>query len=170
MTTSLLRPTPLRTSLTEEVAPVTPSPAAATLPKPAHAPARTPAALQPLALAEPIPGFPGHRDYVLVPAEDGGRLFWLQSMAPDGPRFLAGRARFFFPEYAPALPGAVCLELGLEDATEAELYCLLTVPDGDVASATANLRAPLVVHPGTSRARQVVLLDGAHPIRRPLRG
>ena len=76
---------------------MTPSPAAATLPKPAHAPARTPAALQALVLAEPIPGFPGHRDYVLVPAEDGGRLFWLQSMAPDGPRFLAGRAAVLLP-------------------------------------------------------------------------
>jgi flagellar assembly factor FliW len=160
MTTSLLATLP-----TEKGVPVTPAPAAATF----RAPARTPSVLA-LALAEPIPGFPGHRDYVLVPAEDGGRLFWLQSMAPDGPRFLAGRARFFFPEYAPALPGAVCLELGLEDITEAELYCLLTVPNGDVSSATANLRAPLVVHPVTHRARQVVLLDGAHPIRRPLRG
>jgi flagellar assembly factor FliW len=125
--------------------------------------------VQALVLAEPIPGFPGHRDYVLVPAEAGGRLFWLQSVTADGPRFLAGRAGFFFPEYAPALPAAVCADLGLRDVGEAELYCLLTVPDGDVSSATANLRAPLVVHPGTHRARQVVLVDGAHPIRRPLR-
>jgi len=147
-----------------------PSPAPATQAAPAHAPARTPAAVRPLVLAEPLPGFPGHRDYVLVPAEDGGRLFWLQSMAPDGPRFLTGRADFFFPDYAPALPGAVREELGLHDGAEAELYCILTVPDGDVAAATANLRAPVVVHPATCRARQVVLQDGAHPIRRPLRG
>jgi flagellar hook-associated protein 3 FlgL len=36
-------------------------------------------------------------------------------------------------------------------------------------SATANLRAPLVVNPVTHAARQLVLTDGAHPIRRPLR-
>ncbi|TFV68960.1 flagellar assembly protein FliW [Blastococcus sp. CT_GayMR20] len=147
-----------------------PSPAPATRPAPAHAPARTPAAVRPLTLAEPLPGFPGHRDYVLVPAEDGGRLFWLQSMAPDGPRFLTGRADFFFRDYAPVLPGGVREELGLQDGADAELYCILTVPDGDVAAATANLRAPVVVHPATCRARQVVLQDGAHPIRRPLRG
>ena len=35
--------------------------------------------------------------------------------------------------------------------------------------AEANLRAPVVVNPATSRARQVVLADGRHPIRRPLR-
>jgi flagellar assembly factor FliW len=139
------------------------------------APARTraeiPAPVQVLALslAEPLPGFPAHRDYVLVPAEDGGRLFWLQSVAPDGPRFLAIPAAAHFPDYAPSLPGAACSELGLDDPREARLFCLVTVPDGDVAAATANLRAPVVVNPATHRARQVVLPDSAHPIRRSLR-
>jgi flagellar assembly factor FliW len=142
-----------------------------TLPAPARTPvaAPTPVQVQALSLAEPLPGFPGHRDYVLVPAEDGGRLFWLQSVAPDGPRFLAVPAAAYFPDYAPALPGAVCVELGLADPAEARLYCLVTVPAGDVTAATANLRAPVVVNPATHRARQVVLLDAAHPIRRPLR-
>jgi flagellar assembly factor FliW len=158
---------------------MTPSPAMTlapeALPSPAHAPARVregasaPVGVQALSLAEPLPGFPGHRDYVLVAAEDGGRLFWLQSVAPEGPRFLAVPAAAYFPDYAPALPGAVCVELGLADPADAGLFCLVTVPAGDVAAATANLRAPVVVNPVTHRARQVVLLDGAHPIRRPLR-
>jgi flagellar assembly factor FliW len=38
-----------------------------------------------------------------------------------------------------------------------------------VAAATANLRAPVVVNPATHRARQVVLLDAALPIRGALR-
>jgi flagellar assembly factor FliW len=155
---------------------MTPSPVA-TLPAPAHAPARTPVSVaapvpspvQVLALAEPLPGFPGYRDYVLVPADAGGHLFWLQSVAPDGPRFLAVSAASFFPDYAPVLPGVACIELGLADAADATLYCLVTVPDGDVTAATANLRAPLVVNPDTRRARQLVLTDGVHPIRWPLR-
>jgi|tagenome__1003787_1003787.scaffolds.fasta_scaffold20535945_2 flagellar assembly factor FliW len=157
----------------------------ATLPGSVHAPARTlvrkptlkavptpvPAAptVQVLALAEPLPGFPGHRDYVLVPADAGGHLFWLQSVAPDGPRFLAVSAVSFFPDYEPVLPVAACDELALADVAEATLYCLVTVPDGDVTAATANLRAPLVVNPLTHQARQIVLTDGAHPIRRPIR-
>jgi flagellar assembly factor FliW len=128
-----------------------------------------PVQVQALSMAEPLPGFPGHRDYVLVPAEDGGRLFWLQSVAPEGPRFLAVPAAAYFPDYAPALPAAVCVELGLARPADARLYCLVTVPAGDVAAATANLRAPVVVNPVTHRARQAVLMDGAHPIRRPLR-
>ena len=135
---------------------------------PAVAP-RTPPAVQALVFAEPMPGFPGHRDYVLVAADASGRVYWLQSVAPDGPRFLAVPAAPYFPDYAPALPPAVCADLGLDGASDADLFCVVTVPDGDVAAATANLRAPVVVNPATQQARQVVLPDGAHPIRRPLR-
>jgi flagellar assembly factor FliW len=137
---------------------------------PVAAPAKPAPAVpvQALVLAEPLPGFPGHRDFVLIPAEATGLLYWLQAVALDGLRFLAVPAEPYFPDYAPALPGLVCAELGLADATDAHLYVLVTVPDGDVGSATANLRAPVVVNPATHRARQVVLADGAYPIREPM--
>src|SRR5215218_1770754 len=145
----------------------------ATLPAPAPEGAAAvrpaPSPVQVLTFAEPLLGFPGHRDYVLVPADAGGHVFWLQSVAPAGPRFLAVPAAGFFPDYAPSLPAAACVELGLEDPRLAQLMCLVTVPEGDVAAATANLRAPVVVNAATSQARQVVLPDGRHPIRRPLR-
>ena len=131
--------------------------------------AALPASVVVLGLLDPLPGFPVHRDYVLVAADGDGRVFWLQSLAPEGPRFLAVPPALYFPDYAPVLPGTACVELGLEDPADARLYCLLTVPGGDVGAATANLRAPVVVNPATGRARQIVLADGAHPIRRPLR-
>jgi flagellar assembly factor FliW len=140
-------------------------------PAPVAAAAAAPAtpAVRPVTLTEPLPGFPRHRDYVLVAAEATGLLCWLQSMAPDGPRFLVVPPAPYVPSYAPRLPGAVLSELGLADAQDALLYCLVTVPDGDVRSATANLRAPLVIDPATGRARQVVLVDGGYPIRHALR-
>jgi flagellar assembly factor FliW len=131
--------------------------------------ATLPAPVVALGLTEPLPGFPRHRDYALVPADPEGSVFWLQSIDPDGPRFLAVPPAAYFPDYAPALPLSLCVELGLPDPADALLYCLLTVPSGDVGAATANLRAPVVVNPVAGRARQVVLADGAHPIRRPLR-
>jgi flagellar assembly factor FliW len=134
----------------------------------------SPAATRPsvvvgLTMTDPLPGFPRHRDYALVPADAESRLYWLQSVAPDGPRFLAVQAAAFFPEYAPDLPGGLRAELDLDDAAEAQLFCLVTVPPGDVSAATANLRAPIVVNPAGGVARQVVLADGGYPIRRPLR-
>jgi flagellar assembly factor FliW len=136
---------------------------------PSATPSAAPAAVRALTLAESLPGFPKHHDYVLVRADADGLLFWLQSVVPEGPRFLAVPPAPFFPDYAPVLPGAVCTELALTDPAQADLYCLVTVLGGDVGTATAILRAPIVVNPLTARARQVVLADGGHPIRRPLR-
>ncbi|MCU1669435.1 MAG: fliW [Blastococcus sp.] len=122
-----------------------------------------------LDLTEPLPGFPGYRDYALVPVDATGLVHWLQAIDPDGPRFVVVPAAPFFPDYAPSLPAALRTELGLEDVAEPRLFCLVTVPDGDISAATANLRAPLAVNEALGRARQVVLADGGHPIRRPLR-
>jgi flagellar assembly factor FliW len=150
---------------------MTPSPAllAARPAAPAPAPAPSPPAVQVLHLDEPLPGFPAHRAYVLVPADGTGLLSWLQSVDADGPRFLVVPTAAFFPDYAPALPPAACAELGLASAGDARIYAVLTVPAGDVTAATANLRAPLVVSPATARARQIVLSDATHPIRCPVR-
>jgi flagellar assembly factor FliW len=126
-------------------------------------------ALPVLGVTEPLPGFPGYRDYALVAADAQGLVFWLQSVDPAGPRFLAVPAASFFPDYAPALPRGLRGELRLQEGAEPELYCIVTVPDGDVGRATANLRAPLAVNAAGGLARQVVLPDGDHPIRRPLR-
>jgi flagellar assembly factor FliW len=126
-------------------------------------------ALPVLGVTEPLPGFPGYRDYALVAADGQGLVFWLQSVDPEGPRFLAVPAAAFFPDYDPSLPRGLRGELDLEEGATPVLYCIVTVPDGDVARATANLRAPLAVNPVRGLARQVVLPDGNHPIRRPLR-
>ncbi len=133
----------------------------------------TPAAAVPavrqITLTEPLPGFPRHRDYVLVAADATGLLRWLQSIDPEGPRFLVVPPAPFVPGYAPRLPRAVLTELGLATPADAELHCLVTVPGDDAQAATANLRAPLVVNSATGRGRQVVLTEGGHPIRHPLR-
>jgi flagellar assembly factor FliW len=136
---------------------------------PAFPAATLPALVVGLSMTDPLPGFPRHRDYALVPADADSRLYWLQSVAPDGPRFLAVQTASFFPEYAPELPAGVCAELDLDEAAQARLFCLVTVPRGDASAATVNLRAPIVVNPAAGRARQVVLADGGYPIRRPLR-
>jgi flagellar assembly factor FliW len=92
------------------------------------APVASPPTLQVLHLDEPLRGFPAHRTYVLVPADGAGLLFWLQSVDADGPRFLVVPTAAFFPDYAPALPPAVCAELGLASAGDARIYAVLRFP------------------------------------------
>ncbi|MGY1796032.1 flagellar assembly protein FliW [Geodermatophilus sp. SYSU D00525] len=122
-----------------------------------------------LGMVSSLPGFPDFRDYVLVTADGDGLLFWLQSLDADGPRFLAVPPARWFPDYAPVLPAPVLADLDLADPADASLFCLVTVPAEGPAAATVNLRAPVVLNPANWRATQVVLPDGSHPIRRPLR-
>jgi flagellar assembly factor FliW len=125
-------------------------------------------ALRLVELVDDLPGFPGQRSFVRVPT-GAAPLEWLQAVDPSGPRFLVVPPTCFVPGYAPRLPDALLAEVGLAAGAEAELVCLVTVPDGDAARATVNLRAPLVLDPATGRGRQVVLADGDHPIRHPMR-
>ena len=121
-----------------------------------------------LGMVTPLPGFPEFRDYVLVTADGDGLLFWLQSLDVGGPRFLVIPPARYFADYDPVLPATLLDELGLDDAADAQVYVLVTVPAGGPSAATANLRAPVVVNPANWRAAQVVLPDGRHPIRRRL--
>ena len=125
-------------------------------------------ALRLVELVDDLPGFPGQRAFVRVPT-GAAPLDWLQAVDPGGPRFLVVPPAGYAPGYAPQLPGSLLAELGLDAGAEPEVLCLVTVPDGDASRATMNLRAPLVLDPATGRGRQVVLSDGGHAIRHPLR-
>lgn len=116
-----------------------------------------------ITLVEPIPGFPGLRDFDLTAIDDEGVLFSLRSADEPALRFILTPAGTFFPDYRPELPSSLENQVG----GEVDLLLVLTVEHG-LADATANLRAPLVLGSGTDRAVQVVLDDDALPMRQPL--
>jgi flagellar assembly factor FliW len=73
-----------------------------------------------------------------------------------------------FPEYAVDLSDADREVLELTDAGAALVLVMLTLPSAPDASASANLRAPLVVHVSAQRALQVVSSDERHPLQQPV--
>ena len=69
-------------------------------------------------------------------------------------------------DYSTALDRA---ELARLDATAAEpLLWLAIVAAHEDGSATANLRAPLVINPAAMRGIQLISLDSPYPIDHPL--
>ncbi|MBI1758572.1 MAG: flagellar assembly protein FliW [Actinobacteria bacterium] len=115
----------------------------------------------------PIPGFPGHRRFLLTIVDERGLLYALRSVDDPELRFLVIAPAPFFPDYAPELDPATLVSLGVSDP--ARLLVLLVVTVADVAAgATANLFAPIVVDQQTRRAVQVVLSGTELPIRAPL--
>jgi len=117
-------------------------------------------------MADPMPGFPGHRRFALVRLDEAGILCQLQSVEDPDLRFLVVPPQLFFPEYAPVVDDAAVEALGIR-AAEDVLVLVVVNPGESAAGATANLLAPVLVNVVTRRATQVVL-DEDLPVRAPL--
>lgn len=112
-------------------------------------------------------GFPGSERYELVEVPEAPPLFRLRSLDQPGLEFVVAPPVVFFPDYAPEIDDVSAERLALTDAADALLLVLLTV-GSDVASTTANLMAPIVIHEKTRCAAQVVLQED-HSLRASLR-
>ena len=113
-----------------------------------------------------LAGFPDHEDYRLVEVPDAAPLLLLESVAEPGPQFVVVPPDLFFPDYAPEVDDASAERLGLQSADDSLLLVVLTL-GAEVADATANLLAPVVVNRRTHQAAQVVLSED-WPLRAPL--
>ncbi len=111
-----------------------------------------------------IPGFPGHRDFVLVRLDEAGLLYALQSVDDSDLRFLVVPPAPFFPDYAPEVDDETLELLGKPDPDQLLLLLVVTAAEARV---TANLLAPIVLDQGNRRAIQVVLTGSGLSVREP---
>lgn len=115
-----------------------------------------------ITMAVPMPGFPAHREFVLVRLNDDGLLYALTSIEDPELRFLVAPPEPFFPDYAPEIDNEVFAALNTKDP---DRLLLLTVITAGANETTANLMAPIVVDRDTMRAVQVVLSGSGLPVR-----
>jgi flagellar assembly factor FliW len=113
-------------------------------------------------LAVPMPGFPRHRQFVLVRLNDEGLLYAFTSIEDPELRFLVAPPEPFFPDYAPEIEDEVFAALNTKDP---DRLLLLVVITAGVNETTANLLAPIVVDRDSRRAMQVILNGSGMPVR-----
>ena len=113
-----------------------------------------------------LPGFERCRQFVLVEADSLHPFTLVQGVDAGGPSFVAIDPRRVAGEYPTVLDRT---ELARLDATGSEpLLWLAIVAAHEDGSATANLRAPLVINPSSMRGIQLISLDGPFAIDHPL--
>ncbi|BEL11183.1 flagellar assembly protein FliW [Actinoplanes sichuanensis] len=115
-----------------------------------------------ITMAVPMPGFPSHRDFVLVRLNEDGLLYAFTSIDNPELRFLVAPPEPFFPEYAPEIENAVFAALNTKDPDRLLLLTVITAGENET---TANLLAPIVVDRDSMRAMQVVLSGSGYPVR-----
>ncbi|HEY8532334.1 MAG TPA: flagellar assembly protein FliW [Micromonospora sp.] len=118
-------------------------------------------------LVRPMPGFPGHRRFVLVRLDDAGLLYTFTSADAPELRFLVIPPLPFFPNYAPEVDSETLELLGVDDPDRLLVLLVVTV-GGSAREATANLMAPILVDQVNRRAVQAVLTGSGLPVRAPL--
>lgn len=115
-----------------------------------------------ISMAVPMPGFPAHREFVLVRLNDDGLLYAFTSIQDPELRFLVAPPEPFFPDYAPEIEDEVFAALNTKDPDRLLLMVVITAGVDDT---TANLLAPIVVDRDSMRAVQVVLSGSGYPVR-----
>jgi flagellar assembly factor FliW len=115
-----------------------------------------------LDMAVPMPGFPAHRQFVLVRLNDEGLLYAFTSIEDPELRFLVAPPEPFFPDYAPEIEKDVFATLNTKDPDRLLIMVVITA---GVNETTANLLAPIIVDRDTRRAMQVVLSGSGLPVR-----
>jgi flagellar assembly factor FliW len=118
---------------------------------------------------EGLLGFPEAHRFALIAADDGGDLYWLQSLDDGALAFLSTSPWTSFPDYEPDIPEPDREALDLDSADDASVLCLLTI-DREHDMVTANLLGPVVINLRSRRARQVVLHEQGWPIAARLGG
>jgi flagellar assembly factor FliW len=117
--------------------------------------------------ADGLPGFEGCRQFVLVESAAMRPFTVVQGVDQDGPAFVAIDPHRVDGTYQPSLERADLARLGTDGT--AQLLWLAIVAAGEDGSATANLRAPLVINPIAMRGIQLIDVDSPYPIDHPLR-
>jgi flagellar assembly factor FliW len=120
-----------------------------------------------ITLSTPLLGFGELSDYLIIANSDYFPFLWLQSVEDPSVCFILIEPEPFFKDYSPGINKRELKVLGVANASELKIFCIVVIPD-DPQKSTANLRAPLAVNFERKIAKQIVLDDDTWNIRAPL--
>ena len=117
-------------------------------------------------------GFEEEQDFLLMPFDgSGGSMLCLQSIKTPALAFVVLDPFTLKSDYAPVLEEAELRQFGVKEAGDLGFYVLCAVKN-PVSASTVNLKCPLVIHPETRQARQIIMerYEMRHPLAEFSRG
>lgn len=105
---------------------------------------------------DPLPGFPGKTQFVVMEHPDQSEMAWLVSVEDPDLAFVVASPWAFFPNYDPPVEREHLAALGIETKEEVELLSIVTLSGKAIY---LNLAAPLLINSTTRRGVQVVSDD-----------
>ena len=108
-----------------------------------------------LLFPEGLVGFETLRNFVVMPNEKEGPLFWIQSVDDPQVAFILTDPTGFYFDYKVVPDGRERQKLGIDEDSDCLIVSVVSVPED--RKITLNLAAPILFAPETNRALQVIL-------------
>jgi flagellar assembly factor FliW len=121
--------------------------------------------------SEGLPGFPDETAFLPVQAPEQFPLLYLQSLQTPDLCFVTLPARCLVADYelSPESDALSLIGLGAEAQPGPEMLCLALLCFSEDGTASANLRAPLIVNVKNRMGVQMIQAEDRYPIRFPLK-
>lgn len=114
-----------------------------------------------------IPAFENEKKFLLIEMQETTPFFYLQSVINPNLCFILADPFAFLPAYQIELEKEQEKRLQLQDASEANIFVILTIPE-DFRKTTANLLAPLIVNRTNRRGLQYVPVRSEYSTKYPI--
>ena len=119
-----------------------------------------------LQFPEGLIGFEALRNFIVMPNEKDGPLFWIQSVEDPQVAFVLTDPIGFYYDYKIVPDGRERQKLGIDEKADCHVLSIVTVPED--LKITLNLAAPILFAPDTNCALQVVLEGTTFSSQTPL--
>lgn len=116
-----------------------------------------------LNFTEGIPAFEEEKQFVLLPMDEKGPFYYLQSIKNEDLCLLLAEPFVFFPHYEIEVADEELHQLGIDNSSML-VYVVLNVPD-DFKLTTANLLAPIIINPENKKAMQYIAVNTKYTTR-----
>lgn len=114
-----------------------------------------------------IPGFENFHKFVISSLNENGPFLVMQSVEKAELAFILIALENIIPGYSIDLSNEVVAEIKLEKSEDAVMVAIVNIPD-DLAKATVNLAAPIVINSVAKLGKQVILNNPAYGLKHPL--
>jgi flagellar assembly factor FliW len=113
-------------------------------------------------------GFPDSKNYIIFEHDQEAPFKWLQATDEAALAFVIMDPFLLLPDYQVEIQEQDLQELRVSDTRHLSIFVLLTIPAGQPARMTANLKGPVLVNGENRWAKQLVLTNSQYHTRHPL--
>ncbi|HMU83395.1 MAG TPA: flagellar assembly protein FliW [Leptospiraceae bacterium] len=121
-----------------------------------------------LSFPEGLYGFRDFHEFALVEESAENPFKWLQSTSDPALAFIVIQPELILSGYRPEVAREDLQSIGLSGVDESLVFLIVTIPENDPESMTANLQGPVLINKTTKQGRQAISMNEKHVVRLPV--